>query len=370
MFAVSCDGSLGARLFSIDSASGDSNQISDNNDQVVPNGCAYQTVWDATTGTAYAQDAGNNQAFYKVDLTTGKSTLAFQPNLGGTQEVVDGLAIDASGNAYAVNAAGDTLYKISLTNGDLSDAKPLGVTEGTEFSLAADPTNSENLYGFAASTGILYKIDPDSGAASVLADDLPLSTGYTPASLQVDSAGNIWVDDANVSTSAETDLWSLNPNASDIAASAQLSGALNASGTNYFSYTILDIPTAGTKIVSSTATATAGTPLSFQIATTGWPAPTFAITDGTLPAGLTLDPTTGVISGTTSQVGTFTLSIDAGNITGGDEAKFTLTVAPVLATTGVDAGPEGALGLGLLVAGVVGAGVGILVRRRRMGINH
>ena len=34
------------------------------------------------------------------------------------------------------------------------------------------------------------------------------------------------------------------------------------------------------------------------MAATGFPAPTFAVTTGTLPSGLGLDPTTGVISGT------------------------------------------------------------------------
>ncbi|HYM75133.1 MAG TPA: putative Ig domain-containing protein [Candidatus Dormibacteraeota bacterium] len=53
---------------------------------------------------------------------------------------------------------------------------------------------------------------------------------------------------------------------------------------------------------------TVGTPYSTSLSATGGTAPYRWVINGTLPSGLTLNPTTGVISGTTSQSGTFSFT--------------------------------------------------------------
>ena len=58
--------------------------------------------------------------------------------------------------------------------------------------------------------------------------------------------------------------------------------------------------------------ATVGTPYSFTVTASGTPAPTFAVTAGALPAGLTLSPT-GTISGTPTTAGTSTATVTATN---------------------------------------------------------
>jgi hypothetical protein len=67
----------------------------------------------------------------------------------------------------------------------------------------------------------------------------------------------------------------------------------------------------------------------FTVTATGYPAPTFAVTTGTLPANLTLNATTGVLSGTPA-VGTggvYNLVITASNgVSPNDTQNFTLTV--------------------------------------------
>ncbi|TFC82051.1 DUF3494 domain-containing protein [Cryobacterium sp. TMT1-21] len=59
--------------------------------------------------------------------------------------------------------------------------------------------------------------------------------------------------------------------------------------------------------------ATVGTPYAFRVTATGTPAPTFAISQGALPAGLRLDGGTGAITGMPTAAGTSTFTITAVN---------------------------------------------------------
>ncbi|WP_420365864.1 ice-binding family protein [Curtobacterium sp. L3-7] len=99
-------------------------------------------------------------------------------------------------------------------------------------------------------------------------------------------------------------------------------------------------PTPGTPsettapVISSGAPtpATAGTPYSYTVTATGTPTPTY--TAAGLPAGLTIDSTTGVISGTPTTPGTSTVTITASNGTApNDTQTVTITVQPSAAAT-------------------------------------
>ncbi|WP_439692653.1 ice-binding family protein [Curtobacterium sp. SP.BCo] len=144
-------------------------------------------------------------------------------------------------------------------------------------------------------------------------------------------------------------------------------------------------------------TATAGTPYSHTVTSTGTPTPTYTATG--LPAGLTIDGTTGVISGTPTTPGSSTVTITASNGTApNDTQTVVITVQPTaspsptptpsvpatspvtdttptataaggttptgeLAFTGSD--PTMPLGVagGLLLAGI---GTAVIARRRRL----
>jgi hypothetical protein len=79
-----------------------------------------------------------------------------------------------------------------------------------------------------------------------------------------------------------------------------------------------------------------GRPYRFQFTGSGGPGLTFAIAAGPLPAGLSLDPTTGVLSGTSTVLGDYPITVQAANVWGGTQASYTLHVtgtAPSIAKT-------------------------------------
>ena len=83
-------------------------------------------------------------------------------------------------------------------------------------------------------------------------------------------------------------------------------------------------------------TFTIGSAGSFTVTGTGAPAPTFSVTTGTLPAGVSLNSTTGVLSGTPTECGAFAVTITATNSVSTSPQSFTLTVNDAAAITSAD----------------------------------
>ena len=81
---------------------------------------------------------------------------------------------------------------------------------------------------------------------------------------------------------------------------------------------------------ASTPTATVGAAFSYTFAATGSPAPTFRVSSGALPAGLSLNTTTGVLSGTPTTAGPATFTVTATNGATPDAVTpvITITVNP------------------------------------------
>lgn len=79
---------------------------------------------------------------------------------------------------------------------------------------------------------------------------------------------------------------------------------------------------------------TIGVDYAFTVTATGDPVPTFAITAGALPAGLSLDPITGVISGKPTSAGTSTFTVTAQNRAGTDAREYTVVIAETVPTPG------------------------------------
>jgi hypothetical protein len=101
---------------------------------------------------------------------------------------------------------------------------------------------------------------------------------------------------------------------------------------------IADRPADTAPVFTSSAppsVATVGVPFSYTYLATGSPAPTFGVASGSLPAGLTLDPATGVLSGTPTTDGTFSFAMSASNTAGSVSASATIVVSVALSSIAV-----------------------------------
>ncbi len=97
-------------------------------------------------------------------------------------------------------------------------------------------------------------------------------------------------------------------------------------------------PTAPVFVTTSLNTITQSVPFSQALVLNGTPPMTFAVTAGTLPAGLALNTTSGVISGTPTASGSYTFTVQATNTVGSASQSFSGTVTssaigPAIGTT-------------------------------------
>ncbi len=133
--------------------------------------------------------------------------------------------------------------------------------------------------------------------------------------------------------------------------------AINAGGTGKLALLIDVLPAVPSISSLPTATATVGVPFTYNIVASG--ATSFNATG--LPAGLSVSTTTGLISGTATTVGSYTVDLSATNTGGTGTRVLTITVnAPTTTTTTTGAGTTSGNTAGG-GGGMCGAGSGLAI---------
>ncbi|WP_423918927.1 putative Ig domain-containing protein [Frigoribacterium sp. 2-23] len=259
-------------------------------------GSAYSYTFTAGPGTSATTTA-------RFALAAG-DTLPAGLTLDATSGVLSGTPTTPGVTSFRVVASNS--YGTATTNPITITVAPAPVAPAfTASSPAATATvGSAYSYTFAAS-GV-----PAPSFALVPGDALP-------AGLTLDATSGVL---SGTPTTAETSTFRV--------------VASNSSGTattNPITITVAPAPVAPAFTASSpAATATVGSAYSYTFAASGVPAPSFALVPGdALPAGLTLDATSGVLSGTPTTAETSTFRVVASNSYGtATTNSITITVAP------------------------------------------
>jgi len=288
------------------------------------------------SGNVYVADAGASSV-YKMS-STGTGVTAVGSGIAG----LGAIALDASGNMYVTEVTTGKLKKVT-TGGTVSDITTF--TQPTGVVLDA----SGNIYVADQVTNNVSKILFGSTSASVIASGFS-----TPYGLAIDASGNLYVANQgngklqkiDATTHAVTDIVTIAPGLTGLT----MDGAGNLYYTNIANHTVNEILNGTTSSVSLSSgfTTPAGlvTDATGNVyvadATPGGSVKKVARTGGyyitpALPAGLSMDGTTGAINGTPTVASTATnYTVTAFNSGGNTSAtvNITVTAQPVIGTTG------------------------------------
>jgi hypothetical protein len=277
------------------------------------------TLPNGEVGAAYSQTlaaSGGSGAGYTWSLTGGSLPAGLSPlSAGGV----------LSGTPTAA-ALGTTSFTVQVTDS-------LGGTATLVMSLTiiAGPTITTAPALPSGTVGVIYTTVTLSASEGTSPYVWSIVTGSLPPGLSLDpNAGTI----------------SGNPTASGAASfTVQVKDAKNVTATKLFNITIA----AGLTITTPPGlpSGTIGVGYSVTLAAVGGTPPyTFNATAGSLPAGLTLNSSTGEIKGTPSSSGSFSFTVQVTDNNSVTATKaFTLTVAAGLAFTTPPTLPSGAVGV-------------------------
>ncbi len=326
------------------------------------------TSASGTVGSAFSYQitATNSPTSYSatglpagLSVNSATGLISGTPTSGGVSTVTLG-ATNAGGTGHAT-----LTLTIAATAPVITSATSASGTVGSAFSYQITATNSATSYsatGLPAglsintATGLISGTPTSAGTSTVTLGATntsgpgnatltltvtaahPVITSATSANGAVGSAFSYQITATNsptgygatglpagLSVNTATGLISGTPTSAGT--STVTLGATNAGGTGHATLT-LTIAAAAPAITSATsASGTVGSAFSYQITATN--SPTSYSATG-LPAGLSVNTATGLISGTPTSAGTSTVTLGATNAGGTGTAALTLTIAPVI----------------------------------------
>ncbi|MCL2423771.1 MAG: putative Ig domain-containing protein, partial [Micrococcales bacterium] len=322
----------------------------------------------AVTITAYNTIGGKVQAV--------SQTYTFHVDLANTPpEIVSDAAPEGTVGApygFTVRATGSPAPTFAVTDGELApglDLDPVtGNVSGTptaagEYAVtitASNTVDGEPQADSAQYTIVIVMPEPEPPVVTV--DTVPAATVGVVYSLTIEATGD--PDPTFAITDGE-----LPPGLDLDAEDGTITGVPTEAGVYVFTVTAsnaigsdsveltIEVAVPGAEPVEPVITlgtvpvGTVGAQYVFTVEAIGDPAPTFEVTDGELPLGLSLDPATGTISGLPAVPGSYTVTITASNTIDGTvhsaSVQFNMNVelptAPAVITSGP--APAGTVGV-------------------------
>ena len=332
----------------------------------VATGAAHGTATANGTSISYTPTAG----YAGPDSFTYTATNASGTSASGSVAVVVGTPVvsltpaslanataEAAYTATLTAAGGTAPYTFSVASGTLPAGLSLnaatGVLSGTtnvagSFAVSIKVTDNSTGAGAPFSATNSYTLSVAAPVISVAPGALPAAAVATAYSQQLSASGGVGPYAYTVSSGSL-------PAGLTLSSSGLLSGTSTAAGsftvsvqaadahlfTGTQSYT-LAVSSANISLTPATLpNATAEAAYSVPLVVTGGTAPyTFSVASGTLPAGLSLNAATGVLSGTTNVAGSVPVSIKVTDSSTGVGAPFSTTnsytlsvAAPVISMT-------------------------------------
>jgi hypothetical protein len=219
---------------------------------------------------------------------------------------------------------------IGASTGLISGVPTAAGTYGGTLSLTANSATNNYAYSIAIAGAAGT---PSVTSASTASGTVNSAFNYTAAASPAAISYTISGLPAGLSANGTTGVISGTPVAAGVS-TVTISATNNAGAGTPVTLTLTVSPAAGTPAITNAAlaiTGSTGTPVSYQITASNSPT---SFSAAGLPLGLSLDPTTGTISGTPSVNGTATVSLAATNSAGtGPAASLAITIGAYSSVT-------------------------------------
>ena len=317
--ALQADGSItgtpltpGVSLFAITAINGSRSVTANLSYTVTPStglGLAYTTPVTFAAGTSItAQSAALNNATPGV-LTTYAVTSGTLPA---------GLTLNADGTITGTpTTPGVTTFTVTATNGART------ATSSPTYTVTPSAALTESYPAspvFVAGTPISLQAPTITNATPGITTTYAVTSGTLPACLTLNTDGTI----TGTPTTPGVTTFTVTATNGARTATSTPTYTVTPSAALTVGYTTPVTFTAGSVITSQTASVSNATP---GLSTT------FAVTSGTLPTGLTIDASTGAISGNPSAPGVYAFTVTATNGARTATSSPTYTVTPAAALT-------------------------------------